>query len=325
MENVMTLSACDCRILCLAAALGSTAAAWAQDRFPSRPIEMVVNFGAGGGADQLGRIAAKLMEPSLGVPLPVVNVSGASGNSGLARVATAHPDGYTIGTLTGISVSAWASGMGQLKLDDYAHLGVVQSSPSMLFVPIDGPVRSFKQLLELSRLQPESIKVATAGIGTLDDFALRYLASKGHAMVNVPYAKPGERYTSVLGKHTDVLFEEPGDVAPFLDSRQLVPIVVFGSSRHPSFPDVPASAEFGHAIDLPNWRAIVTSAHVPKERVALLSAALEKALQSDEWKKFCAQTYTCIRKLDPAASRQFAQRNFDDAVRFLQVAAAASK
>ena len=109
-----------------------------------------------------------------------------------------------------------------------------------------------------------------------------------------------------------------------LEARQLVPLVVFGASRHPSFPDVPASAEFGQTIDLPNWRGLVISAKVPKDRLALLTAAVDKALQTEEWKKFCAQTYTCIPHLDPSASRDFAQHNFDDALRFLgerQVAA----
>jgi tripartite-type tricarboxylate transporter receptor subunit TctC len=314
----MSLPALRRSCLCLALALLPASAAWPQDRFPSHPIELIVNFGPGGGADQLGRITAKLLEESMGVQVTVINVAGASGNSGLARVAAAHPDGYTLGTLTGITVSAWAAGIGQLKLDDFGHVAVVQSSPSMLFVSADSPVKSYSQLLQVSREHPEQLRVATAGVGTLDDFALRFLASRGHRMVNVPYGKPGERYTSVLGKHTDVLFEEPGDVAPFLESKQLVPIVVFGSARHPAFPDVPASGEFGQAIDLPNWRGLVTSAKVPRERIAALNAALDKVLQTAEWKRFCAQTYTCIPKMDPVQSRQFAQRNYEEAMQFLR-------
>ncbi len=68
----------------------------AQDKqYPSRPVDMIVNFGPGGGADQLGRIMSKLLEPVLGVPLPVANVAGASGNAGLTKVLTSTPDGYT--------------------------------------------------------------------------------------------------------------------------------------------------------------------------------------------------------------------------------------
>ena len=302
-------------LVCVAFAVSN---AWAQEKFPSRPIEMIVNFGPGGGADQLGRIAAKLLEPALGVAVPVSNVAGASGNTGLAKVTSAQPDGYTIGTMTGISISSWAAGMGRLTVNDFAYIGVVQSSPSMLFVVSDSPFRNYQQLLDHAKANPDKIKVATAGFGTLDDFAVKFLVTKGYPMVNAAYAKPGERYTSVLGKHTDVLFEEPGDVVQFLVAKQLRPIVVFGSRRHPEFPDVPASAEFGHDIDLPNWRAIVTSPKVPGERLAVLSAALGKIMGTDDWKKFCAETYTCIPAMNPAESKKFVQKNFDDAVNFLK-------
>ncbi|MEO7336868.1 MAG: tripartite tricarboxylate transporter substrate-binding protein, partial [Caldimonas sp.] len=130
--------------------------------------------------------------------------------------------------------------------------------------------------------------------------------------------KPAERYTSVLGKHTDLLFEEPGDVAQFLAAKQMRPLVVFGNKRHPEFPDVPASAEFDHHIDLPNWRALVVSPKVPKERVDILSAALDKMIESPEWKRFCAETYTCIPKMNPVDSKKFVQKNYDDAVAFLK-------
>src|SRR3954463_14375507 len=78
-----------------------------QEKFPSRPIETIVNFGPGGGADQLGRIASVILEKVLGVSLPVSNIIGASGNTGLAKVASAEPDGYTLGVITGLSISSW--------------------------------------------------------------------------------------------------------------------------------------------------------------------------------------------------------------------------
>ena len=96
---------------------------------------MIVNFGPGGGADQLGRVMSKLLEPVLGVPLPVANIAGASGNAGLTKILTSTADGYTVGTLTGLSISAWASGLGKMQVADFAVIAVVQSSPSMLFVP----------------------------------------------------------------------------------------------------------------------------------------------------------------------------------------------
>jgi tripartite-type tricarboxylate transporter receptor subunit TctC len=298
--------------------LAVAASAGAQGKFPSRPIDMIVNFGPGGGADGLGRNVAKLMEPVVGVPVPVANVAGASGNAGLAKVLASTPDGYTIGTLTGLTIAAWISGLGNMKVADFAVLSVAQSSPSMLYAPANSPIKSYKQLLEMAKASPGKIRIATAGYGTLDDVAIKYLATKGVTMTNVPFAKPGERYASPLGGHSELLFEEPGDVVQFLQSKQYIPLVVFGAKRHPAFPDAPASFEFGHEIDLPNWRGIVTSAKVPASIVAALDQAVQKAVQSPEWRAFCAQTYSCVEKMDHKQSQAFVEKNFREVQAFMK-------
>lgn len=306
------------RLICAVVLLAVAAGAGAQGKFPSRPIDMIVNFGPGGGADGLGREIAKLMEQTLGVALPVSNVAGASGNAGLQKVLGATPDGYTVGTLTGLSISAWASGLGKMKVSDFAFITIAQSSPSMFYVPKDSKIQSYKELLAVAKANPGKIRVATAGYGTLDDIAVKYLGTQGYKMVNVPFAKPGERYLSPLGGHSEVLFEEPGDVVQFLQSGQYKPIVVFGEKRHPAFPDVPASAEFGHHIDLPNWRGVVTGAKVPADVIAVLNAAAAKAVETPQWKKFCAETYTCVGRMSPEESRRFAQKNYDEVTRFMK-------
>ena len=306
------------RLACGVALLGACAAALAQEKFPARPIDMIVNFGPGGGADGLGRTLGKLMEQPLGVVLPVANVAGASGNAGLQKVLSATPDGYTIGTLTGLSISAWASGLGKMQVSDFAFISIAQSSPSMFFVPKESKFQSYKDLLAAAKANPGKIRVATAGYGTLDDIAVKFLGTQGYKMVNVPFAKPGERYLSPLGGHSEVLFEEPGDVVQFLQSGQYRPLVVFGEKRHPAFKDVPASAEFGQHIDLPNWRGIVTSAKVPAAVLAVLNAAAAKAVETPEWKKFCAETYTCVDRMSPEEGRKFAQKNFDEVTRFMK-------
>ena len=305
--------------LALALTLACGAPALAQERkYPSRPIDMIVNFGPGGGADQLGRTISKVLEPVLGVPMPVANIAGASGNAGLTKVLTSTADGYTIGTLTGLSISAWASGLGKMQVRDFAYIAVVQSSPSMLFLPKDSKIADYRSLLETAKANPGKLRVATAGFGTLDDIAVKYLGTRGFAMINVPFAKPGERYMSPLGGHSEVLFEEPGDVVQFIESRQYRPIVVFGEKRHPSFPETPASAEFGHHIDLPNWRAIVTAAKVPGDTLSTLNAAVAKALDTAEWKKFCGETYTCIAKMSPQESLAFVHKNYEEVSKFMK-------
>lgn len=296
-------------------AVGATSFAQAQEKYPNRPVELVVTFGPGGGADTMGRKMSQLLEKQLGVPFPVSNVGGASGNAGLTKVLTAAPDGYTAGTLIALTVSSWAAGLGTAKAEDFAIAAVTQDSPSMLFVPTDSPFKTFKDLLEYAKENPGKLKVATSGYGTQDDITLKYFANKGYKMTNVPFAKPAERYASPLGKHTDAIYEEPGDVAPFLKAGQLRPLVVFDDERHPAFKDMLTSKELGFEIsDLPNFRTISVSAKTPPEKVMILSKAINAAMATPEWKAFCAETYTCASRSYTPAEAQVYVKAFQDKV-----------
>ncbi|MDH5537899.1 MAG: tripartite tricarboxylate transporter substrate binding protein [Rhizobacter sp.] len=288
----------------------------AQEKYPNRPVEMVVTFGPGGGADSMGRKMSQLLEKQLGVPFPVSNVGGASGNAGLTKVLTSAPDGYTAGTLIALTVSAWASGLGTAKPEDFAIVAVTQDSPSMMFVPADSPFKTYKEMLDFAKANPGKLKIATSGYGTQDDITIKYFESKGYKMTNVPFAKPAERYASPIGKHTDAIYEEPGDVAPFLAAGQLRPLVVFDTERHSAFKDAPTSKELGFEInDLPNFRTIAVSAKTPPDRIKVLADAVNVALDSAEWKKFCAETYTCASRRFTPPEAQVYVKQFQDKVK----------
>ncbi|MFN3869724.1 MAG: tripartite tricarboxylate transporter substrate binding protein, partial [Hyphomicrobiaceae bacterium] len=232
----------------------SVGTATAQEKYPSRPIDVIVTFGPGGGADLMGRKFAQFAEPLLGVSMPVANIAGASGNAGLTRLLTDAPDGHSVGTLIALSVSAWAAGIGTHTPDKFAYIGMMQSSPSMIFVNKDSPFKTFDDLVAHAKANPGKLRCATSGYGTMDDITLKYLATKGVKIVNVPFGKPAERYASAVGGHTDMIYEEPGDVAQFLKSGDLRPLIVFDEERHASFPDAPSSKEKGLEInDLPNF------------------------------------------------------------------------
>lgn len=177
----------------------------------------------------------------------------------------------------------------------------------MLFVTTDSVHKTFKDFLAYSAKNPGALKIATSGYGTQDDITLKYFASKGYKTTNVPFEKPAERYASPLGKHTDAIYEEPGDVSAFLKSGRLRPLVVFDYTRNPAFPDVPTSKELGFEIsDLPNFRTIAVSAKTPPEVLKALSAAVNSALATPEWKAFCAETYTCAsRSYSPAEAQAY--------------------
>ncbi len=288
----------------------------AQEKYPSRPVEVVVTFGPGGGADGMGRKMSQLLEKQLGVPFPVSNVGGASGNAGLTKVLSSAPDGYTVGTLIALTVSSWASGLGTAKPQDFTIVAVTQDSPSMMFVPMDSPFKSYQDMLDFAKANPGKLKIATSGYGTQDDITIKYFGAKGYKMTNVPFAKPAERYASPIGHHTDAIYEEPGDVAPFLAGKQIRPLVVFADERHPAFKDTPTSKELGFQIsDLPNFRTIAVSAKTPADKVKVLADAINTVLDGADWKKYCADSYTCASRRYTPDEAQVYVKDFEDKVK----------
>lgn len=298
---------------------GVLGAPLAQEPFPRQPIEIIVMFGPGGGADRMAREIARLLEPALGVQVFVTNVAGASGNAGLTRLLTNSPDGHTIATLISFTVAAWASGVGYARPDDFIVLAIPQQSPSMLFVPVDSPFKTFAQLLQFAQANPGKLKIATSGYGSNDDITLRYFAALGYKMANVPYAKPADRYASMFGKRTHALYEEPGDVADLLASKRLRPLVVFDNERHYAFTETPSSNDLGFEInDLPNFRMLVVRAGTPADRVKVLARAINVALDTRAWWDYCARTYSCTRAHTPDEAQQRIKDFFETSRRYLR-------
>ena len=194
----------------------------AQDKYPSRPIEFVVPWGPGGGADQLARRVSKLVEADLKVSIPVINVPGATGNTGMAKLLSAPPDGHTMAILIGDTLATIAGGGGRWKLPDVVPLGVMIRQPSGLFVKTDSKYNTLQDLLADAR--GNEVKVAILGFGSADEILINQINAKGAKLRMVPFASPGERYSSILGGHADVLIEQAGDIRSFLDGKQMRPL-----------------------------------------------------------------------------------------------------
>ncbi|MGH7313689.1 MAG: Bug family tripartite tricarboxylate transporter substrate binding protein [Candidatus Rokuibacteriota bacterium] len=263
----------------------------AQERFPSRPIDFIVPWGTGGGADSMARRLGALTQPLLGTALPVSNVPGAAGNTGLAQLLNGKPDGYTVAVYIQDTLMTIPMGLARHKVDDLAWITRTQVADSFLFVKADGPFKTIQELLKHAQANPGKLRVAGTGFGTVDDVTVRYLEQKGHKMTTVPYPKPGERYAATLGGHAEVLYEQAGDVLQYLKAGQLKPLVIFAERRHPAFAQVPTSKELGFDITLPQFRGVVARAGTPAERVAALAGGFRKAMDTPQWKKFAEEWY----------------------------------
>jgi tripartite-type tricarboxylate transporter receptor subunit TctC len=263
----------------------------AQEKYPNRPIDFIVPWGTGGGADGMAREMASLVQPILGVALPVSNVPGASGNTGLAQVLNGKPDGYTLGVYIADTLATIPAGLARHKAADLDWVVRTQVADSFLFVKADSPFKTVQDLLTHAQANPGKLRVAATGFGSVDDFTVRFLEKKGYKMTTVPYPKPGERYAAALGGHAEVLYEQAGDIQQYVKAKQLRPLVIFADTRHPAFAEVPSSRELGLEVTLPQFRGIVARHGTPPERVKALAEAFRKASESREWKGFLEQWY----------------------------------
>ena len=261
---------------------------YAAASFPARPIELIVPWGPGGGADQLGRKVAQLWEPILGVSLPVINVPGASGVTGLTKMLTAPADGYAVSVITADTLGLLAKEGQSWGLDDLAPLGVLIQQTSLFFVAPESGLASWAEVVEAARSR--ELKVAITGFGTADDQTVAYYRAKGLRLTSVPYAKPGERYTAVIGGNADLLYEQAGDVRSLIEGGRLRPVLHFAEARG-AFPDVPTAPESGDQLTFKAYRGIIARAGTPPEVLAKLTDTLASAAGSADFKSYLDQQY----------------------------------
>ena len=251
-----------------------------------RPIDLVVPFGPGGGADQLARITAPNMEKELGAQVPVVNTEGATGSTGITSMLSAPP-GESTAVLIQDTLATVAAGSASFKLDELQGVCRLQEMPSGLFVKGDGPYGSWDELAAAAKERPGELKVATVGERSADDIMLAALAQQGIEFRAVPFADPNERYNALLGGAVDVLYEQPGDVLPNLESGQFEPVLVFSDKPVEGLEGEPAlSSEVGVDVVLNQFRGLVTSKEASPETVERLSNACSRVQEDEKFADF---------------------------------------
>jgi len=271
--------------------------AQAQDAYPSRPIEYIVPWGPGGGADQVARKTAQLMQGDLKASLPVINVPGATGQAGLNKMLTAPADGYTMSVMTGDTFGLLTDPSTKWKLDDLVCAAVMIKQPSAFFTAADN-LKTWADVMREAKARP--LKVAITGFGSPDDMHVNYFAGKGLKLVSVPFAKPAERYTAILGGHADILYEQLGDVKSFLQSNKMRPVLIFAEQRFPAFKDIPVGKELGYDIIINQFRGVMMRAGTDPKQVKVISDALAKAAASDDYKQYLADQYADANSFVPA-------------------------
>ncbi|MGJ9411390.1 tripartite tricarboxylate transporter substrate binding protein [Aeromicrobium sp. CF4.19] len=257
-----------------------------------RPVDMVIPFGAGGGADQVGRAAGSAMEDEIDQQIPVVNVPGATGSSGMTNMLSSRP-GESMAVLIQDTLTTVPAGSASFATDELRAVCRLQSMPSALMVRRD-TYEDWQDLADAAQDEPGELTVATVGANSVDDIVLAALAESEDTQFRpVPYSEPAERYAALLGGGVDILYEQLGDVTQYLDSGDFVPLLMVSDERVEGFEDVPTVGDLGlpPEVVLPQFRGLMVSADAGDEVVAALSEACEAAVATPELEDFQELVY----------------------------------
>ncbi|MBS0539067.1 MAG: tripartite tricarboxylate transporter substrate binding protein [Proteobacteria bacterium] len=261
-------------------ALGRTA--HAQDKYPIRPIKMIVPFAAGGPADVVGRIVAAGLGEKLGQQVVVENKSGAGVVVGTAAVATAPSDGYTL-LLSTIAHSIAPSMFKTLPYDpvkDFTPVGLVGSVPLVMVVRPSLEAKDVKEVVALARAKPNTLNFGSAGNGAVDDLSASLFETRtGTTVVHVKYRGTAPAIQDLLAGRLDCIISTSSVMLPHIQSGALRALAVTYPTRLPTLPSVPTMAEAGIPdFDMSAWYSLLLPARTAPGIVDRLNRVLKETL-----------------------------------------------
>ena len=287
------------------------APAFAQAAFPSRPLTFIVPWGAGGGTDATARIVASILERDLGQPVNVVNRTGGSGVVGHTAIATAPPDGHTIGMITvEITMMHW-QGLTELTPKSYTPLALMNEDPPGVQVKSDSPYRSVKELSEAIKAAPSGkFKASGTGQGGIWHLALvgwmQALGLKPDHVAWVPSNGAAPAMQDLAAGGIDIVTCSVPEGRAMIDAGRAKSLAIMATARNPQFPNVPTlNEELGINYSVGAWRGIGAPKGLPPEVAAKLTAALKKAYDSKEFQDFMASRGFGTKWADAAGYASF--------------------
>ena len=280
----MTFSRRSALVLALATAVWTNALA--QDKYPSRPITLIVPQAAGGANDAIARVVAHKLAEQLGQGVIVENRPGAGGNVGTAAAAKAKNDGYTL-LLTVNSAHvinpALYKSTGFDPVKDFDPVGPVATAGYALVANPTFPAKNVQELVTLAKAQPGKITIASAGNGTLNHLIGEMLGkATGIDLVHVPYRGAGAAVTDLVGGQVQVSVQSLPSSIAFIKSGKLKILGVVNEKRVAALPDVPTIGETVKGFGSTPWYGVFAPAGTPKAIITQLNAEIAKALDSKD-------------------------------------------
>ena len=272
--------------------------------FPDGPIEFVIPFGAGGGADIEGRLLATEMSKVLGVPFVPVNKPGGGGAITYTYIMNAKPDGHTVAWNSTSILTTTNLGNTDFEYHAMDHIGRVEFQPQPFAVRGDAKWNTFAEFVEDCRAAPDTLKVANSGTGSSTHAAaIMLMNAAGCKVVHLPKGISG-RNKSVLNGEADAMIAPLTGAVNLTKAGKLKLLVMPSADRSPIFPDVPTARELGYDVELDLFRGLSVPKGTPDDVKAKLAEAMAKAAQSDAFMELASSKGFTVA---PTGYKEFAE------------------
>jgi tripartite-type tricarboxylate transporter receptor subunit TctC len=272
-------------LLCAAIVSGQSSA----QTYPTRPVRLIVPFGAGGPTDVIARLVAQKLSERWGQQVYIENLPGAGGNTGVATVARAPADGYTILVVsTGFMVNpSMYAKVPYDPIKDFAPITLVAASPNVISVHPSFPAKTLKELVELVKAHPGKYSFAQPSIGSTPHLAGELFKQQYRLdLVSVPFNSAALAINSTIGGHTPIAFTALPPAMANIKDGKLRGLAVLSVRRAPALPDVPTNAEAGIPdLESDTLTGIVAPAGTPKDIIDRWRDDIAKAVATAEVKE----------------------------------------
>jgi tripartite-type tricarboxylate transporter receptor subunit TctC len=312
------------RILALATAAIAAATAQAQPAYPSKPIQLVVGYAAGGGTDLLARVVASKMAEGLGQPVVIDNKVGAQSIIAAQHVAKAAPDGYTIllGPSGPMSMNpAIYSKLPYAPLRDFAPISLLGSFPLILAVGQNHPAKTVQQLVDYGKANPDKSNYG-ASAAPFQLAAELFKQKTGTAFQHIAYKGSNESVNATATGEVTMTLADPPPLVGQVKAGRVRPLAITTPARHPAWPDVPTMREAGFAdMDIALWTGILAPAGTPPAIIKRLQDEVARVLKLPD-----VRERILALGIDPVAStpEEFSRVIATDIAKWTAVAKAAN-
>ncbi|HUN68153.1 MAG TPA: tripartite tricarboxylate transporter substrate binding protein [Burkholderiales bacterium] len=278
------------RLLLLLLGLLAFAATQAQDKYPAKPLKIVVPFAPGGSTDIVARLVADRLAAALAQPVVVENRGGASGNIGAEAVAKSPADGYTLlMATTGVMAinNALFRNMPFDAAKDFEPVIYIASITNVLIVAADSPLRSVAEVIAAAKQSPGRLSFASAGAGASTHMSAElFKAMAGVDLLHVPYKGSGPAMPDILSGRVSMMFENMPGAVSYIKSGKMRALAVTGLKRTPALPEVPTVAESGvPGYESLSWSGFAVPAGTPREVVLRLNRETAAIIATAEMKQ----------------------------------------